>query len=93
MLSYLEELCSALLSHDATAVHRLLAQPLAQKLPRVVRDEALALSRAGPTTLRAPIHTLRYYYQTLQLTESEPPTRAGSAESADHSCEQIELVL
>jgi len=93
MLSYLEELCSALLSHDATTVHRLLAQPLAQTLPRTVRDEALALSRAGPATLRAPIHTLRYYYQTLQLTESDHRASSDSAESADHSGEQIELVL
>jgi len=94
MLAYLEALCAALLSHDAAAVQGLLAQPLARALPRAVRDEALAICRAGPTTLRAPMHTLRFYYQALQLSESEPPAPASaSPERDDEPHEQIELVL
>ncbi len=95
MLAYLEALCAALLSHDAPTVQGLLVQPLARALPRAVRDEALAICRAGPTTLRAPMHTLRFYYQTLQLSESEPaaPASAASPERDDEPHEQIELVL
>ncbi len=95
MLAYLEALCAALLSHDTPTVQGLLAQPLARGLPRAVRDEALAMCRAGPTTLRAPMQTLRFYYQTLQLSESEPSRQAptASTERDDEPHEQIELVL
>jgi hypothetical protein len=77
MLAYLEELCAALLAHDAGAIHRLLAHPLARSLPRQVREEAIAISRAQPTSLRAPIQTLRFYHQTLQLRASEPQGPGG----------------
>lgn len=76
MLAYLEELCSALLAHDSAAVLRLLGSPLARSLPRQVREEALAISRANPSSLRAPIQVLRYYHQTLQL--AEPGLDTGS---------------
>ena len=82
MLAYLEELCTALLAHDAIAVHRLLAHPLARSLPRQVREEALAISRANAASLRAPIQTLRFYHQTLQLGEIDSaPEGAGSREA------------
>jgi hypothetical protein len=41
-----------------------------------VREEALAISRANPTSLRAPIQVLRYYHQTLQLGD-EPVWGGG----------------
>jgi len=90
MLAYLEELCTALLAHDTMAVHRLLAHPLARGLPRQVREEALAISRASSASLRAPIHTLRFYHQTLQLhlSEREPgaldpdPNDGGTRDTA-----------
>jgi hypothetical protein len=85
MLAYLEELCTALLAHDAIAIHRLLAHPLARSLPRQVREEAIAISRASPTSLRAPIQALRFYHQTLQLGENDasPDQAAGESGEAD----------
>ena len=85
MLAYLEELCTALLAHDAVAIHRLLADPLARSLPRQVREEAIAISRASPSSLRAPIQTLRFYHQTLQLGDSEsgPDSPSGEKGEAD----------
>jgi hypothetical protein len=85
MLAYLEELCSALLAHDATAVYRLLANPLARFLPRQVREEALAISRANPSSLRAPIQVLRYYHQTLQLGDEPTWGGGGGGGGADQS--------
>jgi hypothetical protein len=82
MLAYLEDLCSALLAHDAAAVYRLLANPLARSLPRQVREEALAISRANPSSLRAPIQVLRYYHQTLQLGD-EPVWGGGGGGGGD----------
>ena len=87
MLPYLEELCTALLAHDAVAIHRLLAHPLARSLPRQVREEAIAISRASPTSLRAPIQTLRFYHQTLQLGESDTSQGAAGGESGDADSE------
>jgi hypothetical protein len=85
MLAYLEELCTALLAHDAIAIHRLLTNPLARSLPRQVREEAIAISRASPTSLRAPIQALRFYHQTLQLGESDtsPDRAAGESGESD----------
>ena len=85
MLAYLEELCSALFAHDATVVYRLLAHPLARLLPRQVREEALAISRANPSSLRAPIEVLRYFHQTLQLGDEPRSGGGGGGGSADES--------
>jgi len=87
MLAYLEELCTALLAHDAIAIHRLLAHPLARSLPRQVREEAIAISRASPSSLRAPIQTLRFYHQTLQLGESEAGPGPAGGESGEADAE------
>jgi hypothetical protein len=101
MLAYLEDLCGALIAHDTDAIQRLLAHPLARSLPRQVREEAIAISRASAASLRAPIQTLRFYHQTLQLggpgqdthvsepTTSEPAVRdsAGVRGDADNDAE------
>jgi hypothetical protein len=87
MLAYLEELCSALLAHDSATVYCLLGQPLARSLPRQVREEALAISRANSSSLRAPIQVLRFYHQTLQLGDPglavEPDAGQGSGADPD----------
>jgi len=83
MLAYLEELCTALLAHDAIAVHRLLAHPLARSLPRQVREEAISISRAHPSSLRAPIQTLRFYHQTLQVGERDASADTAGSESGE----------
>ena len=82
MLAYLEDLCGALIAHDPDAIQRLLAHPLARSLPRQVREEAIAISRASAASLRAPIQTLRFYHQTLQMgapgQDTEPSEPAGA---------------
>jgi hypothetical protein len=83
MLAYLEDLCAALLAHDAVAIHRLLADPLARSLPRQVREEALAISRAHPSSLRAPIQTLRFYHQSLQMGEDSGPSESPGGDRGD----------
>ncbi|HJU64983.1 MAG TPA: hypothetical protein VJ596_04865 [Gemmatimonadaceae bacterium] len=72
MLSYLDQLCSALLARNEIEVYRLLKHPLARALPRPVREEALAIARGKASGMRAPIHALRFYHQTAQLLLEEP---------------------
>jgi hypothetical protein len=83
MLAYLEDLCGALIAHDTDAIQRLLAHPLARSLPRQVREEAIAISRASAASLRAPIQTLRFYHQTLQLGAPGQETHAGERGAED----------
>jgi hypothetical protein len=83
MLAYLEDLCGALIAHDADAIQRLLAHPLARSLPRQVREEAIAISRANAATLRAPIQTLRFYHQTLQLGAPGQDTQASGPTASE----------
>jgi hypothetical protein len=83
MLAYLEDLCGALIAHDTDAIQRLLAHPLARSLPRQVREEAIAISRATAASLRAPIQTLRFYHQTLQL--GAPGREMSAGEPAEEN--------
>ena len=85
MLSYLDMLCAALLARESWEIRRLLKHPLARVLPRRVREEAYAIARLGTNTKRAPIHTLNFYHQTVQLlgahTEPEATETAAAVES------------
>ncbi len=87
MLAYLDMLCAALLARESWEIRRLLKHPLARVLPRRVREEAYAIARLGTNTRRAPIHTLNFYHQTVQLlgTHGEPaaeePASAGETTS------------
>lgn len=67
MLAYLDMLCSALLARESWEIRRLLKHPLARVLPRRIREEAYAIARLGAKTRRAPVHTLNFYHQTVQL--------------------------
>lgn len=87
MLAYLEDLCGALIAHDSVAIQRLLAHPLARSLPRQVREEAIAISRANATSLRAPIQTLRFYHQTLQLGAPDHGAQPGELASDDSTAD------
>src|SRR3712207_7291931 len=77
-------LCAALLARESWEIRRLLKHPLARVLPRRVREEAYAIARLGTSTKRAPIHTLNFYHQTVQLlgshTEPVPGDTAAPAE-------------
>ena|SRR5215210_4990306 len=96
MLPYLDGLCAALLARDKKEVDRLLAHPLAHRLPRRVREEAIAIRRAGRGGFRAPINALHFYYQMTHLLDASADalahSRDGSGESPDDDG-QIELPL
>jgi hypothetical protein len=80
LLAYLDMLCAALLARESWEIRRLLKHPLARVLPRRVREEAYAIARLGTKTRRAPIHTLHFYHQTVQLLGAHgEPTSADAA--------------
>lgn len=69
MLAFLDALCSALLARNSIEIYRLLGLPQARKLPRVVREEAIALAKAGPESHVAPIQALHLYYKMSHLVD------------------------
>ncbi|MGK2962680.1 MAG: hypothetical protein ACSLFK_11115 [Gemmatimonadaceae bacterium] len=97
MLAYLDSLCAALLARDTSEIRRLLAHPMAQDLPRRVREEAVAISRAGRRSFIAPVNALHLYYKlTHMVDESSDPTfnqapRQGQAEGEGN--DQLDLPL
>jgi hypothetical protein len=85
LLAYLDMLCAALLARESWEIRRLLKHPLARVLPRRAREEAYAIARLGTNTRRAPVHTLNFYHQTVQLlgAHGEPvPADAAAVESS-----------
>ena len=72
MLDYLDQLCAAIVARDDAAVRRLLEHALARKLPRDVREEALAILALPRQSLRAPMKTFWYRYVTEQLSRLDP---------------------
>src|SRR5947199_9633021 len=96
MLDYLDGLCAALLARNGTEIRRLLRHPLARALPRRVREEGYAISRAGPESLRAPVQTLHFYHQTLHLLGARSAaihSDASSAADRAGSDRQLEMPL
>jgi hypothetical protein len=69
MLAYLDALCAALLARNAIEIFRLLGLPDARKLPRAVREEAIAIAKAGPDGFHAPINALHLYYKLSHLVD------------------------
>jgi len=94
MLDYLDGLCAALLARNGTEIRRLLRHPLARALPRRVREEGLSIARSDPESLRAPVQTLHFYHQTLNLlgARSAPATAARPAAPAGEGG-QLEMPL
>ena len=95
MLAYLDSLCAALLARDTSEIRRLLAHPMAQDLPRRVREEAVAISRAGRRSFIAPVNALHLYYKlTHMVDESSDPTfeNTPSKEEAQKT-DQLDLPL
>lgn len=94
MLAYLDSLCAALLGRDSAEIQRLLALPASRDLPRRVREEALAISRAGSRGFMAPIHALHFYYKlTHMVDETTDPIFGDSIGSSRDGDGQIELPL
>jgi hypothetical protein len=96
MLDYLDGLCAALLARNSTEIRRLLRHPLSRALPKRVREECFSIARARPESLRAPVHTLHFYHQTLHLlgvrSVAERPASVPVERSVDGS-RQIEIPL
>jgi type VI protein secretion system component VasF len=96
MLAYLDSLCAALLARNTEEIRRLLAHPLAQDLPRRVREEAVAISRAGRRSFMAPVNALHLYYKLTHMVDETsdasftPPEDKGTAGT---DAGQIELPL
>jgi hypothetical protein len=94
MLAYLDSLCAALLARDSAEIQRLLTLPASRDLPRRVREEAVAISRAGTRGFMAPIHALHFYYKlTHMVDESTDQLFGDSGETAGAAEGQIELPL
>lgn len=96
MLAYLDSLCAALLARNTEEIRRLLAHPMAQDLPRRVREEAVAISRAGRRSFMAPVSALHLYYKlTHMVDENSDPTFTEPVEKSisGHDTGQIELPL
>lgn len=83
MLGYLEELCTALMARESQEIRRLLRHPLARALPRRVREEGLAIARAGKESLRAPVQTLHFYHQTMHLLVGSAARNAEQRRGAE----------
>ena len=95
MLAYLDSLCAALLARDTSEIRRLLAHPMAQDLPRRVREEAVAISRAGRRSFIAPVNALHLYYKlTHMVDESSDPTFVpASRQEEGGKTDQLDLPL
>ena len=96
MLAYLDSLCAALLARDTSEIRRLLAHPMAQDLPRRVREEAVAISRAGRKSFIAPVNALHLYYKlTHMVDESSDPTFENNSSRANtpEKNDQLDLPL
>lgn len=97
MLAFLESLCGALSARDAALISRLLAHPLAQALPRAVREEALMIANGQARVFSAPLQAMHLYHQTAHLLGActDPPERRAEPRSVGgfKSLLQIELPL
>ena len=95
MLAYLDSLCAALLARNTVEIRRLLAHPMAQDLPRRVREEAVAISRAGRRSFMAPVNALHLYYKLTHMVDesSDPTFEAPSAAPAEPAKKTTQLNL
>lgn len=98
MLAYLDSLCAALLARNTVEIRRLLAHPMAQDLPRRVREEAVAISRAGRRSFMAPVNALHLYYKLTHMVDEssdstfEAPTSVPASEQSSQAA-QLNLPL
>lgn len=95
MLAYLDSLCAALLARDTSEIRRLLAHPMAQDLPRRVREEAVAISRAGRKSFIAPVNALHLYYKLTHMVDESSDQGFDAANRPEHiaKTDQLDLPL
>jgi hypothetical protein len=67
---------------------------MAQDLPRRVREEAVAISRAGRRSFIAPVNALHLYYKlTHMVDESSDPTFEPPSSATGDKADQLDLPL
>lgn len=95
MLAYLDSLCAALLARNTPEIRRLLALPIAQDLPRRVREEAVTIARAGRKSFMAPVNALHLYYKLSHMVDesSDLTFGDGSRSTAGETGMQLDLPL
>lgn len=96
MLAFLDSLCAALLARNTPEIRRLLAHPMAQELPRRVREEAVAISKAGRRSFIAPVNALHLYYKLTHMVDESTDTMQSEQKQVGNPGEppaQIELPL
>jgi hypothetical protein len=79
-LAYLEEIETAVLGRQALRITALLRKRTATHLPRDVREELLALSRAPRESLRAPVKFLQFQHRMTQLARAGEPLPTAQTE-------------
>ena len=79
-LAYLEEVETAVLARQALRITALLRKRTATHLPREVREELLALSRAPRESLRAPVRFLQFQHRMTQLARAGEPLPTAQTE-------------
>ena len=79
-LAYLEEIETAVLERQALRITALLRKRTATHLPREVREELLALSRAPRESLRAPVRFLQFQHRMIQLARAGEPLPTAQTE-------------
>jgi hypothetical protein len=84
LLDYLNDLHEAVMGRDRGRVMSLLNQRSADRLPREVREEAIAVSREDPRSLRAPMQMLRFFHMQQKLAEYGEATDLPSDQLALH---------
>lgn len=67
LVGYVADLAYALLERETPEIRRLLRAPISARLPREVRAEAMQFTRLPETSVRAPIHTLRYVHRLHEM--------------------------
>ena len=65
--AFARAILEAMLAHEPVAVRGLLANPMALRLPRAVREEAQLFSRISRNSLRAPMQALQHHRRLVYL--------------------------
>ncbi len=80
LLSYIDRLYDAVVARQAQVVRSLLRTRMAMHLPRDVREDALAVSRAPNASFRAPLRLLQFAHRMAELSREEAVPPAGQLE-------------
>ncbi|HEU5173995.1 MAG TPA: hypothetical protein VFT96_04500 [Gemmatimonadaceae bacterium] len=80
LLAAVERLYDAVVSRDAAVVHALIDSAMATRIPREVREEALAITALPAGSARVPMALLRYHHRLTQLAGPDDRDAAFLAE-------------